>query len=696
MTPKLTAERLCRRALIYVRQSTPGQVIHNQESQRRQYSLAERARELGFQKIEVIDEDLGRSGSGLVERPGFQRLVAEVCSGEVGAVFSVEASRLARNGRDWHHLIELCGMVGAVVVDLDGIYDPGVLNDRLLLGLKGTMSEFELNLLRQRSAEAIAQKARRGEMQFNLPVGLCWTRSGKIEKDPDRRVQEAIQSVFDKLTQLGSCRQVLLWFRQEQVSLPVVKHESGEARVVWELPRYDRILHIVTNPLYAGAYAYGKTTSKVQVVKGRARKSYGHRKALPEWTVLLPDHHPGYISWEQFQSNQAMIQQNAHMESRMGPKSGRGGQALLAGLLRCRRCGHMLHVRYVTGRQGQIRYVCRGGHLSAGQEWCGVSFGGRQLDHAVGEEILRAIQPEALQAALDAAEQQWQQQQQRRQLLLRELEQTRYEARLAARRYEVVDPDNRLVAGELETRWNGALARVAEAEKKLQDIDSGAEQQVTPTKEMLLSLAEDLPSIWNAASTEMRLKQRIAHILIREVIADIQGTPRQNVLVIHWMGGRHSEIRFKRPVSGENGRKANPDIIEAVRQMATRYNDEQIAMTLNRLGLRTGTGNGWSAARVCSLRHYHGMPPYQASDSESSPLTLQQAAEQLGVSSTTVLRMIRKQRIEAKQVIPGGPWEIPAEAVNRCKAQQGGSSAPTTVHPLTPDTTGQEYLFSDV
>ena len=327
MNPKLTTDRLGRRAVIYIRQSSPGQVLHNHESQRRQYGLADRARELGFRDVTVIDEDLGRSGSGLVERPGFQRLVAEVCTGEVGAVFCIEASRLARNGRDWHHLIELCGMVGSVVVDPDGIYDPAIINDRLLLGLKGTMSEFELNLLRQRSLEAIRQKAGRGELQFLLPVGLCWTGTGKIEKDADRRVQQAIQLVFTKMTELGSVRQVLLWFRQEKISLPAFPRDPGEPTMVWKVPIYNTLLKMLTNPAYAGAYAFGKTQSRVRVVEGRARKTAGHRKPQPEWIVLIRDHHPGYISWEQYERNQALIASNAHMKSRMEPKAGRGSNA---------------------------------------------------------------------------------------------------------------------------------------------------------------------------------------------------------------------------------------------------------------------------------------------------------------------------------------------------------------------------------
>jgi DNA invertase Pin-like site-specific DNA recombinase len=256
MNPKITPERLSRRAIVYIRQSSPVQVIHNQESQRRQYGLQQHARELGFRDVVVVDEDLGKSGSGLVERPGFQRVVADVCTGEVGAIFCIEASRLARNGRDWHHLIELCGMVGALVIDPDGVYDPCLLNDRLLLGLKGTMSEFELNLLRQRSAEAVRQKAHRGELQFCLPIGYIWTPTGKIEKDPDVRIQQALQLVFSKMSEVGSVRQTLLWFRREAICLPA-KIVDQPGQVEWKLPLYNAVHRILTNPIYAGAYAFG-------------------------------------------------------------------------------------------------------------------------------------------------------------------------------------------------------------------------------------------------------------------------------------------------------------------------------------------------------------------------------------------------------------------------------------------------------
>lgn len=297
MNPKLTVDRLRRRALVYIRQSSPIQVQHHQESTRLQYGLVERARQLGFADVQLIDDDQGRSGDGRVERPGFQRLAAEVCSGEVGAVFCLEASRLARNGRDWHHLIELCGMVDAVIVDAESVYDPCIVNDRLLLGIRGTMSEFELSLIRQRSLEARQQKARRGELQFPLPVGLCWSASGKIEKDPDQRVQQAIELVFGKMMELGSVRQVLVWFRKQNISLPALSRRPEESKLIWKPPVYRTVWAILTNPLYAGAYVYGRREVRTQIVDGRARKSKGRRKPRSAWSVLIRDHHPGYVDW---------------------------------------------------------------------------------------------------------------------------------------------------------------------------------------------------------------------------------------------------------------------------------------------------------------------------------------------------------------------------------------------------------------
>jgi DNA invertase Pin-like site-specific DNA recombinase len=695
MNPKLTAERLHRRAVVYVRQSSAGQLLHNQESQRRQYALVDRAREVGFHDIVTIDEDLGRSGSGLTERPGFQRLVAQVCTGDVGAVFCIEASRLARNGRDWHHLIELCGMVGAVVVDPDGVYDPGLINDRLLLGLKGTMSEFELNLLRQRSYEAIRQKASRGELRLLLPVGLSWTSSGRIELDPDRRVQQAIHLVFTKMTELGSARQVLLWFRRERIALPAFPRDPGEPTLVWKLPVYHSILAILTNPMYAGAYAFGKTEARTRIVDGRARKTVGHRKPRSAWTVLLRDHHPQYISWTQYERNQAIIAANTNMKSRMERKAGRGGRALLAGLLRCRRCGRMLHVTY-GGHGGAVpRYHCLGAHINHGEHRC-ISFGGLRVDAAVANEVLHAVGGNAVDAALEAAEQLRQQRDAQRQAMALEAEQAGYDARLAARRYEAVDPDNRLVAAELEARWNGALQNARALEEKLEALDRGGLGVPIPDRALLLSLAQDLPAVWNAVTTDMRVKQRIVRILIHEIVADVDEAHHTIVLLTHWAGGRHSELRVKRNETGRHGRSTGLEVIGVLRQLAGRFPDEQIAATLNRLGLQTGSGNSWNELRVRSARHYHGLPAFDPNQPRDGLVTLDEAARRLGVSPTSVRRLITNKKLTAQQVVPCAPWEISIDSLSSDVVRDAVVAIKARVRvPRTQNAPGQQSMFSE-
>jgi excisionase family DNA binding protein len=694
MNPKLTAERLRRRGMVYVRQSSPGQVLHNQESQRRQYGLVDHARTLGFQNVVVVDEDLGRSGSGLTERPGFQRLVAEVCTGEVGAVFCLEASRLARNGRDWHHLIELCGMVGAVLIDPDGIYDPALINDRLLLGLKGTMSEFELNLLRQRSLEAIRQKAQRGELRILLPVGLCWTSSGRIELDPDRRVQQAIHLVFRKMTELGSARQVLLWCRQDKITLPAFPRDPGEPKLVWKLPVYHSILGILTNPMYAGAYVFGKTEARTRIVDGRARKTVGHRKPQSTWMVLLRDHHPAYISWAQYERHQAVLAANTNMKSRMERKAGRGGRALLAGLLRCGRCGRMLHVAY-GGNSGRVpRYHCLGAHINHGERRC-ISFGGLKTDEAVANAVLHAIGGHAVDAALDAADQLRRRQDADREAVALETEQARYEARLAARRYEAVDPENRLVAAELEARWNQALQHARVSQEKLDALDRGLPTVSIPDRAVLLSLAQDLPAVWHARATDMRLKQRIVRILIQEVIANVDETEHTIALVIHWAGGRHSELQIKRNARGRHGRCTSLEAIDVVRQMAATCADEQIAVTLNRLGLRTGPGNTWNEGRVRSARDAHGIPPCDRHQPRAH-LTLDEAARQLGVSATTVRRLIATHQLPARQVVRYAPWEISRDALRSEVVRRAVTAVKRRLHvPQTHATQDQPAMFSE-
>jgi len=691
MNPKLTAERLERGATVYIRQSTPSQVLHHQESQRRQYALEQHARQLGFQRVAVIDEDLGRSGSGLVERSGFQQLVAAVCAGAVGAVFCIEASRLARNGREWHSLIELCGLMGTLIVDPDGMYDPTLMNDRLLLGLKGTMSEFELNLLRQRSAEAIRQKAQRGELQFGLPVGYVWA-AGRMQKDPNLRVQQALSLVFSKMTELGSVRQVLLWFRREGHCLPR-RSADPPGSTIWAPPAYSALRSIVSNPTYGGAYAFGKTKTKTTVIEGRARKTVGHPKPRGEWTVLLPGHHPGYISWEQYERHQAMLAANAHMKSGMQPKAGRGGRALLSGVLRCRRCGRMLYVSY-SGRQGMVlRYRCQGDHQRSGDPRC-LTFSGLRVERAVAEEVLRAIGGNAVEAAVEAAEKMRRHFQEQRRAVELEREQARYEAKLAARRYEAVDPDQRLVAAELEARWNAALQKAQELEDRLRAFDDTGTLPAIPDKEILLSLAQDLPAVWNSPGIAASLKQRIVRILVEEVVVDVDEEKQEVVLLIHWAGGRHSELRVSKRGTGQQGQATEADAIAVIRQMSGKFGDGEIAATLNRLSLRTGAGNSWNAQRVYGLRRQHDLPG-AGSNAENRTVTLQQAVDRLGVSELSVKRMIEQKVLPATQAVPCAPWEISLDALNSPEVREAIDSARRRKRPPTPRGEGSDPLFSE-
>ena len=426
MSGKITSDHLARAAVVYVRQSTMAQVVGNLESQRRKYELAGTAKAAGFASVTVIDDDLGRSGSGRTERPGFERLVALVCSGDIGAVYCIEASRLARNGRDWHHLIDLCALAGALVIDPDGAYDPRLVNDRLLLGLKGTMSEYELSLMRQRGLAARDSKAQRGEFRFMLPPGFCWGEVGKIEVDPDEHVAEAIRLVFAKFRELGSARQVFLWLRSAGVNLPVVLRNIDVHKLTWKAPAYHTVIQILHNPLYAGAYAYGRRTQRTKIVDGRARKVSGFDKPRDEWNVLLRDSHAGYIDWQEYEDNQKLLLENAHMKKNCARKSARGGRALLTGLMRCGRCGRMMRVFYGMGKGNAHRYQCRGDDGHVGSGLC-IGIGGVRIDRAVALQILDAVSDRAVDAATLASDQVERSQQDVIAAVERDLEAARYE-----------------------------------------------------------------------------------------------------------------------------------------------------------------------------------------------------------------------------------------------------------------------------
>jgi len=395
---KITSEHLAREAVVYVRQSTAVQVVHNLESQRRQYGLADRARQLGWADVEVIDDDLGRSGAG-ARRPGFEKLLAAICEGRVGAVLSLEASRLARNGRDWHTLLEFCGLVGTLIVDEDGVYDAASPNDRLLLGMKGTMSEMELSVFRQRSIEAMKQKARRGELFLTVAVGYAKAGGDCIEKDADRRVQAAIALVFRKFAELQTIRQVLVWCRQEKIRLPALGDGGTADRIIWRLPVYPTVHHMLTNPVYAGAYAFGRRTARVTIENGRKRVIRSMQRDWRSWEILIRDHHEGYISWAEFERNQQLIADNANGKRFLSRGAVRPGEALLPGLLRCARCGKKLRVRY-----GQThRNECVGAFNQLAAARC-ITFGGMRIDRVLAEEVLQRLQPLGVEAALAAIE----------------------------------------------------------------------------------------------------------------------------------------------------------------------------------------------------------------------------------------------------------------------------------------------------
>jgi DNA invertase Pin-like site-specific DNA recombinase len=642
-----------RKAVVYIRQSTPAQVQIHLESKRRQYELVDEARRRGFRDVEVIDDDLGRSADGTVARPGFEKLVAWLCAGEVGAVLCFDASRLARNGRDWHHLLELCGLVEARVIDLDGVYNPCLPNDRLLLGMKGSISEFESGVLRARMYDAARSKARRGELRISVPIGYVWHREIGLRFDPDIRVQEAIRLVFNRFRQLGSARQVHLSLRADEVHFPRSSDGKKMISFEWAPVRYRNVISVLKNPFYAGAYAYGKSENRTEIVDGRARKTYGHSRPLAECEILLKDHHEAYIDWPEFERNQKQLAFNTYRR-KDGTKSGRGGRALLVGLLVCRRCGRRLTVNY-TGRSAQPVYRCDRGNVMLGQRGC-MTFGGLRIDAAVVQELIRAVEPMAIEAAQSAERRHMERQAEQQRILELELQQARYEASLAERRYAACDPDNRLIAATLEKSWEATLRRVQECETRL-DVAS-APTKDTRTKPDFTGLAEDLEAAWKTPRVTMRTRQQLLRTLMNDITVDLDEAAREIVLTIHWKGGQHSELRLRKPKTGEHGCSTSNEALAVIQSMASRWSDEDIAATLNRMRMPTGQGKTWTAHRVSSIRRVRGIHAYRPAEKDGTWLTLRDAAQLCGVTSHRIRRLIEAGILKAEQVVPGAPYQI--------------------------------------
>ena len=655
---KIMPEHLARSAFVYVRQSTAYQVVNNLESQRRQYGLVERARQLGWDDVQVVDDDLGKSGGGTT-RPGFEKLLAAICEGRVGAVVSLEASRLARNGRDWHTLLEFCGLVGTLIIDEDAVFDPRSPNDRLLLGMKGTMSEMELSVFRQRSLEAMRQKARRGELYLTVAVGYVKTEDGRLEKDPDRRVQDGISLVFRKFTELQSVRQVLLWFRQENVLVPAIVQGRGKRPIEWKAPVYHTLHHILTNPVYAGSYAYGRRGTRVSIEGGRKHVTRDNlRRNWNDWEVLIHDHHAGYLTWAEFERNQHLIADNANGKSYMGRGSIRRGEALLPGLLRCARCGRRLHVHY-TGKGGNTqRYVCRGTFSAKAVDNC-IGFGGMRIDRTVAQEVLDRLQPLGIEAALAAMQAHNECQSDKRQQIENAIQQAQYEAARARRQYDAVDPDNRLVAGELERRWNEKLVQLHALEMQLDNLN---QTEQTPAlsvadRARLMILGKDLAKAWDSPGVSVETRKKIIRLLVKEIIVDIIDDTL--ALVIHWQGGDHTEMKVKKNKVGQTRWTTEAGVIDLVRVLARQLPDNAIAAILNRSGKTTAHGASWTRTHVRGLRNTHGIAVYREGErAERGEVTLDEAAEILQVSRATAYRMVTNGVLPAQQLCAGAPWII--------------------------------------
>ena len=480
--------------------------------------------------------------------------------------------------------------------------------------------------------------------------------------DPDQRVGDAIRLVFDKFRMLGSARQVMLWAQDAALKLPVVRRNTSVCKIEWRPAAYHTVLQMLRHPVYAGAYVFGRKTQRTRILEGRARKTDGHSKPMSGWNVLLRDHHPGYIGWEEFEANQQLISENAHMQTRTDRKSARGGRALLTGLIRCGRCGRTMRVQYGSQSGHAHRYQCRGDDSHVGG-WLCIGVGGVRIDRAIAAQIVEAVSDHAIDAAVQAAGQSTRADEEVRHAIGRELEDARYEASLAARRHEAVDPMKRLVARELESRWNAALERVADLEARIARHDKAASLRPEVNTAALMALANDLPTVWNAPGTDARTKQRITHILIREVIFELDDATNEAVVTVHWTGGRHTELRVSRVRSGRypEGRGANP--VDAIRKMSALWPDREIAVTLNRMRCKPADGKAWTTVRVREMRDQLGVPPFCPSADDEATISAERAAAGLGICVGSVQKLIREGVLPATQVLPSAPWRIPVAAL---------------------------------
>jgi DNA invertase Pin-like site-specific DNA recombinase len=662
---KVMPAHLARDAYVYVRQSTLTQVREHTESLERQYELAFRAQALGWSppQVIVIDDDLGRSGAESSQRSGFKNLVADVGLGKVGIILGIEVSRLARNNADWYQLLDLCAVTDTLIADGDGLYHPADFNDRLVLGLKGTMSEAELHLIRHRLTAGLRHKAAKGELRQGLPVGFVYDEADRVVMDPNEAVVEAIATVFRRFDELGSARQVMLSLRGDGVLIP--RRPSGAKRVTWVPATYPAIHDFLTNPNYAGAFVFGRTRTEKRIDANGTLVSRARYVPREEWSVLIPDHHPGFVSWERFERTQDRLRANWRPPRGHGGGAVREGTALLQGLIRCGRCGRMMQTAY-SGTKGNCpRYACaRAAQLYGNERHC-QSLGGRRLEQRVLDEVFAVLAPAALAAtakALGEAEAQH-----RRRLAVFELgvERARFEAERARRQFDAVEPENRLVGRTLERAWEEALVVQRRAEADLTAQRARQPTRLTDDEVKWLARAgADVRAVFNAATTTWRERKQLLRAVIAEVVLTVRLADRQADVQIIWEGGATNAFVLALNKRGSHFRVTDEDTVALVRRLAERYDDTTIAAILSKHGRKTGTGLGFTRNRVCSLRHTHGIPVFErtatvvAPEDDGEVVTIYQAERILGMDKSTIYRWLHDGFIEGEQLTPGGPWHL--------------------------------------
>jgi len=658
---KIKPAHLQRDAFVYVRQSTPSQVENNRESTERQYALANRAVELGWprEQVTVVDEDLGLSGSSADKRSGFARLIAAVAMRLVGIVLGLEVSRLARNNADWYRLLDLCAMTDTLIGDADGLYHPAWFNDRLLLGLKGTMSEAELHIIRARLEGGIRNKAARGELRRGLPTGFIWGEDeGQVLLHPNEAVREAIRCVFARFAELGSARRVWLWLRSEGLSFPAQYNDGNEIR--WGDPTYTAIHSILTNPVYAGAYVYGK--SRHERVLDQEGKIKRRSRKLPQsqWAVLIHDHHEGYIDRATYDANQARIGTNIRPRPHQPGGAVREGAALLQGIATCGHCGRKLRTQY-PGRNARPGYYCAGKNIVNGRGIYCLNIGGVQIDQAVADALLEVLKPAAFEATLQATQQlesdhdtalaQWR----------LAVERAHYEAQRAERRYRAVDPENRLVARGLEAEWEQRLGELEQARTALERKSQLRPPTLSPEDyQRVRALGSDLKRVWAAPTTTDRDKKELLRTLLEEVIIAVQRDDFRAHLTLRWRGGMITELDLHLPRLNPARVRTDEDTVELVRRLAVYYSDGVIAGILNRQGRKTVHGERFTANQVGSLRRYRHIACFEpaAEPPKGELVTIAGAAEILQVAPSTIHRWLADGISPGEQVTPGAPWQI--------------------------------------